>query len=419
MNKLAHRKEVDKEGLNLGEIRKDFPILETVVKGNPLVYLDNAASSQMPIQVINRISDYHLSEHSNIHRAVHYLSEKATAEYENSREIVKNFLNIESSKEVIFTRGTTNGINLVCQSYGSKFLKEGDEILISYLEHHANIVPWQLLSEKIGTKLKVIPMTDDGDIDFEAFKKLITKNTKFLSLTHISNALGTVLPIKEMVEYAHEYDIPVLVDGAQSVPHAEVDVRDIDCDFYVFSGHKMCGPSGIGVLYGKSKFLEKMDPYEGGGDMILSVSFEKTVYNKVPYKFEAGTPPIAQAIGLGSAVEYLQEIGMDKINQHEKNLLRYATDELNKIPGVRIIGTAENKAGVISFVIDGVHPHDIGTLLNDDGIAIRTGHHCAQPIMDKYKIPATARASFYLYNTMSEIDKLINGIYSIKKLFGA
>ncbi len=404
--------------LDTEAIRKDFPILDTLIKGKPLAYLDNAASSQMPSNVINRISAYHLEDHSNIHRAVHTLSEKATAEYESARGIVKKFLNSRDSKEIVFTKGTTNGINLVARGYGAKFLNEGDEILISYLEHHSNIVPWQLLCKQLGAKLKVVPITDTGDVNIEQYKNSISQKTKFISLSHVSNALGTVLPIKEMVAEAQANDIPVLVDGAQAVPHMKVDVQDLGCDFYVFSGHKMCGPSGIGVLYGKAELLEKMDPYEGGGDMILSVSFDSTTFNEIPYKFEAGTPPIAQAIGLGSAITYLENVGIDNVNRHEKYLLDYATAELENIPGLRIIGKAKNKASVISFVLDKVHPHDIGTILNDEGVAIRTGHHCAQPVMEHFNIPATARASFYLYNNKEEVDQLVSAIHSVKKIFG-
>ncbi len=403
---------------DVDKIRKDFPILQSSVKGNPLVYLDNAASSQMPSRVIDRISDYHLTQHSNIHRAVYTLSEEATASFEESRKTVKQFLNAGDEKQIIFTRGTTSGINLVAKSYGEKFLQAGDEVLISHLEHHSNIVPWQILCDKVGAKLKVIPVTEEGEIKFEEYKKQLSSKTKFLSLTHVSNALGTVLPIKEMIKEARQFNVPVLVDGAQGVPHMKVDVQDMDCDFYVFSGHKMCGPSGIGVLYGKEEYLDQMDPYEGGGDMILSVTFEKTLYNKIPYKFEAGTPPIAQAIGLGEAINYLQAIGLNQVNQHEKELLKYATSRLSEISGVTIIGNAKHKAGVISFVMDGVHPHDIGTLLNEKGVAVRTGHHCAQPTMQRFGVPATARASFYLYNTTSEIDQLIDGISEIKKVFG-
>ncbi len=418
MNNPLTSHQLSSRSVDTEAIRKDFPILDTVIKGKPLAYLDNAASSQMPSSVINRISAYHLEDHSNIHRAVHTLSEKATAEYESARGSIKKFLNSKDSKEIVFTKGTTNGINLVARGYGAKFLKEGDEILISYLEHHSNIVPWQLLCDQIGTKLKVVPITDTGDVNIEQYKNLISQKTKFISLSHVSNALGTVLPIKEMVAEAHAKDIPVLVDGAQAVPHMKVDVQDLGCDFYVFSGHKMCGPSGIGVLYGKAELLDKMNPYEGGGDMILSVSFDSTTFNEIPYKFEAGTPPIAQAIGLGSAVKYLENVGMDNVNEHEKYLLHYATAELESIPGLKIIGKAENKAGVISFVLNGVHPHDIGTILNDEGVAIRTGHHCAQPVMERFNIPATARASFYLYNNKDEVDQLVRAIHSVKKIFG-
>ncbi len=404
--------------LDVHLLRQDFPILKKEVNGKSLAYLDNAASSQMPTAVINKISDYHTEQHSNIHRAVHSLSETATAEFEKARGIVSRFLNSKSEKEIIFTKGTTSGINLVARGYGHKFVGSGDEILISYLEHHSNIVPWQILCNQTGAKLRVVPINDRGEVDLRKYEELLSKRTKLVAVSHVSNALGTVLPIKEMINQARELEVPVLVDGAQGVPHMQVDVQELDCDFYVFSGHKMCGPSGIGVLFGKTEVLESMDPYEGGGDMILSVSFEKTIYNKIPYKFEAGTPPIAQAIGLGSAIQYLQDVGINKINSHEQELLRYATKELNNISGVRIIGEAEQKAGVISFVIDGVHPHDIGTLLNDDGVAIRTGHHCAEPVMKRFGVPATARASFYLYNTKEEIDQLIGSIERVKTIFG-
>ncbi|MCG6932067.1 MAG: cysteine desulfurase [Gallionella sp.] len=401
----------------LDRIRADFPILKLQVSGKPLVYLDNAASSQMPQPVIDRIVRYQTEEHSNIHRAVHYLSELATKEYEEARVKVQNFLNAKESREIIFTRGTTEAINLVMHGYGRAFIGKGDEIILSGLEHHANIVPWQMLAEEKGAVIRVIPMNDSGELLIDEFKALFNEKTKFLGLTHVSNALGTVNPVKEMVAFAHGKGVPVLLDGAQAAPHHAIDVQDLDCDFYAFSGHKMCGPTGIGALYGKAHLLEKMQPYQGGGDMILSVTFEKTTYNVIPGKFEAGTPPIMAAIVLGAAIDYLTGIGLANIEAYEHELLEYATEKVSAIPGVRIIGTAKNKAAVLSFEIDGVHPHDVGTLLNADGIAIRTGHHCAQPVMDRFHVPATARASFAFYNTKEEIDKLVAGILKVQEMF--
>jgi cysteine desulfurase/selenocysteine lyase len=401
----------------LDRIRADFPILKLQVSGKPLVYLDNAASSQMPQQVIDRIVRYQKEEHSNIHRAVHYLSELATKEYEEARVKVQHFLNAKESREIIFTRGTTEAINLVMHGYGRAFIGKGDEIILSGLEHHANIVPWQMLAEEKGAVIRVIPMNDRGELLIDEFKALFNEKTRFLGLTHVSNALGTVNPVKEMVAFAHGKGVPVLLDGAQAAPHHAIDVQDLDCDFYAFSGHKMCGPTGIGALYGKAHLLEKMQPYQGGGDMILSVTFEKTTYNVIPGKFEAGTPPIMAAIVLGAAIDYLNEIGLDNIEAYEHELLDYATEKVSAIPGVRIIGTAAKKAAVLSFEIEGVHPHDVGTLLNADGIAIRTGHHCAQPVMDRFHVPATARASFAFYNTREEIDKLVAGIRNVQGMF--
>ena len=401
----------------LEKIRADFPILKLQVSGKPLVYLDNAASSQMPQPVIDRIVRYQTEEHSNIHRAVHYLSELATKEYEEARVKVQHFLNAKESREIIFTRGTTEAINLVMHGYGRAFIGKGDEIILSGLEHHANIVPWQMLAEEKGAVIRVIPMNDSGELLIDEFKALFNEKTKFLGLTHVSNALGTVNPVKEMVAFAHGKGVPVLLDGAQAAPHHAIDVQDLDCDFYAFSGHKMCGPTGIGALYGKAHLLEKMQPYQGGGDMILSVTFEKTTYNVIPGKFEAGTPPIMAAIVLGAAIDYLTGIGLANIEAYEHELLEYATEKVSAIPGVRIIGTAKNKAAVLSFEIDGVHPHDVGTLLNADGIAIRTGHHCAQPVMDRFHVPATARASFAFYNTREEIDKLVAGILKVQEMF--
>jgi cysteine desulfurase/selenocysteine lyase len=401
----------------LDRIRADFPILKLQVSGKPLVYLDNAASSQMPQPVIDRIVRYQQEEHSNIHRAVHYLSELATKEYEAARVKVQHFLNAKESREIIFTRGTTEAINLVMHGYGRAFIGKGDEIILSGLEHHANIVPWQMLAEEKGAVIRVIPMNDHGELLIDEFKALFNEKTKFLGLTHVSNALGTVNPVKEMVAFAHGKGVPVLLDGAQAAPHHAIDVQDLDCDFYAFSGHKMCGPTGIGALYGKAHLLEKMQPYQGGGDMILSVTFEKTTYNVIPGKFEAGTPPIMAAIVLGAAIDYLNGIGLANIEAYEHKLLEYATEKLLAIPGVRIIGTAAKKAAVLSFEIEGVHPHDVGTLLNADGIAIRTGHHCAQPVMDRFHVPATARASFAFYNTREEIDKLVAGILKVQEMF--
>lgn len=403
--------------IDIGKIRADFPILSLQVSGKPLVYLDNAASSQMPQAVIDRIVRYQTAEHANIHRAVHYLSELATAEFEAARVKVQHFLKARESREIIFTRGTTEAINLVMHGYGRAFIGKGDEIILSAIEHHANIVPWQMLAQEKGAVLRVIPVNDAGELLIDEFEALFNERTRFLALTHVSNALGTVNPVKQMVATAHRHGVPVLLDGAQAAPHQAIDVQDLDCDFYAFSGHKMCGPTGIGVLYGKAQLLEKMQPFQGGGDMILSVSFEKTTYNVIPSKFEAGTPPIMAAIALGAAIDYLNGIGLDNIAAYEHGLLDYATQKISALDGVRIIGTAASKAAVLSFEIAGVHPHDVGTLLNDDGIAIRTGHHCAQPVMQRFHVPATARASFAFYNTRQEIDKLVEGIRKVQEMF--
>ena len=404
--------------LDVDRIRADFPILEVKVNGKPLAYLDNAASSQMPAQVIDRLVRYQTSEHANIHRAVHALSEKATAEYEGARRKIQRFINAKEEREVIFTRGTTDSVNLVMHGYGRAFLEAGDEIIVSQLEHHSNIVPWQMLCEEKGARLRVIPCNDAGELQLDEYARLFNANTKFVAVTHVSNALGTINPVKDMIATAHRHGVPVLVDGAQAVPHMKVDLQDLDCDFYAFSGHKMCGPTGIGILYGKARLLEKMKPFEGGGDMILSVTFEKTTYNAIPYKFEAGTPPIAAAIGLGATVDYLESVGLDRIAAHEHDLLTYATEAFAQLKGVRIVGTARSKAGVLSFTVQGVHPHDVGTILNEDGVAVRTGHHCAQPVMQRFGVPATVRASFYLYNTFAEVDALITGIRRVQKIFG-
>jgi cysteine desulfurase / selenocysteine lyase len=398
-------------------IRKDFPVLRQTVNGKPLVYLDNAASSQVPLMVIERGAQYIEHEHSNIHRGVHYLSMKATTAYEGAREKVKRFINAREAKECIFVRGATEGINLVMHGYGRKFIGAGDEIIISAMEHHANIVPWQMLCEETGAKLRVVPMNDAGELLMDEYDALLTERTRFVAVTHVSNALGTINPIKEIIERAHKYGVPVLVDGAQQAPHGRIDVQDLDCDFYAFSGHKMFAPTGSGVVYGKAALLEKMNPFQGGGDMIKSVTFEQTTYADLPNKFEAGTPAIASQIGLGAAIDYLNMIGLDKAAAYEHQLLSYATERISAIEGVRIIGTAREKLGVLSFTIDGVHPHDIGTILDQDGIAIRAGHHCAQPVMKRFNVPATARASFAFYNTRDEADRLADAIEKVIEIF--
>ena len=398
-------------------IRADFPVLKLKVGGKPLVYLDNAASSQMSQPVIDRLVRYQTTQHANINRAVHYLSETATHEYEEARRKLARFINAREEREVIFTSGTTDAINLVAHGYGRKFIGAGDEIILTTLEHHSNIVPWQMLAEEKGAKIRVVPINDAGELLIDEYEKLFSERTKFVGVMHVSNALGTINPIKHMIAFARARGVPVLIDGAQAAPHMKVDVQDLDCDFYAFSGHKLGGPTGIGILYGKAALLERMQPFKGGGDMILSVTFEKTTYNTIPQKFEAGTPPIAAAVGLGAAVDYLSSIGIDVIAAHEIELLNYATEHVNRMPGVRIIGTAEKKAAVLSFTVGGVHPHDVGTLLNQDGIAVRTGHHCAQPVMQRFKIPATSRASFAFYNTMAEVDALVAGIRTVQKVF--
>lgn len=403
--------------LDVAALRRDFPILDLKVNGKPLVFLDNAASSQMPQPVIDRWNLYRKAQHANIHRAVHYLSETATAEYEKARHKVQAFINAAEPRECIFTSGTTDGINLVAQGYGRKFFSAGDEIILTTLEHHSNIVPWQMVAEEKGATIRVVPVNDRGELLVDEYRKLFSKKTRFVALTHVSNALGTITPVREMIAIAHEHGVPVLVDGAQAAPHLKVDVQALDCDFYAFSGHKLCGPTGIGVLYGKAALLEKMQPFKGGGDMILSVTFEKTTYAPIPAKFEAGTPPIGEAITLGAAIDYLTGIGIERIAAHETDLLDYATDRFNRMPGVRLIGTAEKKAAVLSFAVEGVHPHDVGSLLNDDGVAIRTGHHCAQPVMQRFKVPATCRASFAFYNTTAEVDALVESLGRVQKLF--
>jgi cysteine desulfurase / selenocysteine lyase len=398
-------------------IRKDFPVLSQRVNGKPLIYLDNAASSQVPMMVIERGAQYIEQEHSNIHRGVHYLSMKATTAYEGAREKVKRFINAREAKECIFVRGATEGINLVMHGYGRKFIGAGDEIIISAMEHHANIVPWQMLCDEKGAKLRVIPMNDAGELLMDEYDALLNEKTKFVAVTHVSNALGTINPVEEIIDRAHKYGVPVLIDGAQQAPHGRIDVQDLDCDFYTFSGHKMFAPTGSGVVYGKARLLESMNPFQGGGDMIKSVTFEKTTYADLPNKFEAGTPAIASQIGLGAAIDYLNIIGREKAAAYEHELLNYATQRLSAIEGVRIIGTAREKLSVLSFTIDNVHPHDIGTILDQQGIAIRAGHHCAQPVMQRFNIPATARASFAFYNTKEEVDVLVDAIEKVIEVF--
>lgn len=403
---------------DIEKIRADFPILHQQINGQPLVYLDNAASTQKPLQVIEAVDHYYKTDNANVHRGVHRLSQRATDAFEASRSTVRDYLNASSDREIIFVRGATEAINLVAQSFVRPQIVAGDEILISHLEHHANIVPWQMLCEQTGAQLKVIPMTDTGELDLSQLDTLLNSRTKLLAIGHVSNALGTINPVKLMTEKAHAKGIPVLIDGAQAVPHLQVDVQALECDFYVFSGHKLFAPTGIGVLYGRQQLLEAMPPYQGGGDMILSVSFSGTIYNELPYKFEAGTPHIAGAIGLAAAIDYIQQFGMEVLAAHEHQLLDLATAKLQAMDGVRIIGTAKQKASVLSFMIDGVHPHDVGTIFDQQGVAIRTGHHCAQPVMEYFDIPATARASFAFYNTEQEVDALVAAIKKTQELFG-
>ncbi len=405
-------------GFDVGKIRKDFPILSKRINGKPLVYLDNAATSQKPQSVLDAMQKYYEEGNSNVHRGVHFLSELATKEYEESRVKAQRFVNAQHPHEIVFVRGTTEGINLVAQSYGRSVLKAGDEVLISAMEHHSGIVPWQILCGQTGAALKVIPMNDRGELLLDSYERLLSPRTRIVGLVHVSNALGTVNPVKEMISMAHARGIPVLIDGAQAVAHSVVDVRALDCDFYTFSGHKMFGPTGIGVLYGKTSLLESMPPYQGGGDMIKSVTFEKTVYNDLPYKFEAGTPNIAGSIGLGAAIDYLGSLKRDAIEAYENDLVSFATSSVEKIEGLRIIGTAKEKSGVLSFVLEHVHPHDVGTILDGEGIAVRTGHHCAQPVMERFGVPATVRASFAMYNTKEEVDALVRGLHNVKEVFG-
>jgi len=406
------------EGFDVERVRADFPILAQTVHGHKLVYLDNAATSHKPKVVLDAILHYYQFDNANIHRGVHYLSERATEEYEAARNGVQGFLHAGRASEIIFVRSTTEAINLVAQTYGRVHVGRGDEVLITAMEHHSNIVPWQLVCEEKDAKLRVAPINDRGELILEEFEALLSARTKIVAVGHVSNALGTVNPVGEIIRLAHQKNIPVLVDGAQAVPHMVVNVQALDCDFYAFSGHKVYGPTGIGALYGKAALLDQMPPYQGGGDMISSVTFEKTVYNKVPYKFEAGTPHMAGAVGLRAAIEYLDKLGLDAIAAYEHALLSYATDRVSALPGVRLIGTARQRAGVLSFVMDGVHPHDIGTILDQEGIAIRTGHHCAQPVMKRFGVDATARASISFYNTKEEIDRLVGGIEKVREVFG-
>ena len=403
--------------LDVERLREDFPILAERVRGKPLVYLDNAATSQKPRAVIDAVSRFYGSENANIHRGVHYLSERATVAYDGVRERVGRFLNAASPREIVFTRGTTEGINLVAQSWGRSTLKAGDEILITGMEHHSNIVPWQLVAAQTGATVRAVPITDTGELDLKAFDRLLTDRTRLLAVVHLSNALGTINPVRWMISHARERGIVTLVDGAQSAPHLPVDVQALDCDFYAFSGHKIFGPTGIGALYGRASLLEAMPPWQGGGDMIETVTLEQSTWAPPPARFEAGTPPIAQVIGLGAALEYVEAVGRPAIGAWEEELLAYATERVGELDGVRIIGTAREKASVLSFVVEGVHAHDVGAVLDDEGVAIRTGHHCAQPVMHRFGVPATARASFAFYNTRAEVDALVRGIRRVRSIF--
>ena len=402
---------------SLSSLRDDFPLLKKQVRGKLLVYLDSGATAQKPQAVIDAVSRYYCHYNANVHRGIYTISERATAAYENTRKKIKAFINTTHTHEIIFTRGTTESINLVAASFGTLQVQWGDEVVISAMEHHSNIVPWQLLCERVGAKLKIIPVNDDGILDLDEYQKLLTERTKIVGLIHVSNVLGTVNPVKQMIRLAHQKNIPVLLDGAQAISHIIVDVQELDCDFYAFSAHKLYGPTGIGVLYGKTKWLEKMSPYQGGGNMIRRVTFEKTEYNVLPHKFEAGTPHMAGVVGLGTAIDYLMAIGFEQIDIHEKALLNYATEKLQKIPGLKIIGNAPNKVGAISFIMERAHPHDIATVLDSEGVAIRAGHHCAMPLMDRFKLPATARITFGLYNTFNDIDRLIDGLVRVNHIF--
>ncbi len=414
---LDHRPVIG-PGVDVEKVRADFPALHQMINGKPLVYLDNASTTQKPQAVIDTLVQYYTLDNSNVHRGVHTLSQRATDHYEEARAKVRRFINAETDEEIIYVRGTTEGINLVAQTFGRENVGEGDDIIVTAMEHHSNIVPWQILCQERGANLKVIPITEQGELVMEEYERLLGPRTKLVSIVHQSNALGTVNPAKQIVDMAHSLGVPVLVDGAQSAPHMAIDVQDLGCDFFALSGHKLYGPTGIGVLYGRADLLNAMPPYQGGGEMIKSVTFEKTIYNDLPHKFEAGTPDIAGAIGLGTAIDYISNLGMDNIYNYERELLEYGTQRLSAIEGLQIIGTAREKAGVLSFVMEGIHPHDIGTILDTEGIAVRTGHHCAQPVMDRYEIPATARASLALYNTREEIDALVRGIDRTLEVFG-
>jgi cysteine desulfurase/selenocysteine lyase len=403
--------------LDVERVRQDFPLLQQQVRGKPLVYLDNAATSQKPQSVIDAVTRFYTSENANIHRGVHYLSERATDAYDQVREKVARFLNARSSREIIFTRGTTEGINLVAQSYGRLALKPGDDIVITAMEHHSNIVPWQLVCEQTGARLRAAPFNDAGELDVDAFERLLTDRTRLVSVVHVSNALGTVNPVKRLIALAHDRGIPVLLDGAQSAPHLGVDVQELDCDFFAFSGHKLFGPTGVGVLFGRESLLEQMPPYQGGGDMIATVTLERSTWAPLPAKFEAGTPMIAQVMGLGAALDYVMDLGFDRISSWEQQLLSYATERVIGIEGLKLIGTAAHKASILGFTLKGVHPHDIGAILDDSGVAIRAGHHCAQPVMRHFGIPATARASFAFYNTRDEADLLADALMQIRRMF--
>ena len=402
---------------DVNKVRKDFPILERKIYGRPLVYLDNAATTQKPLCVLDAMREEYLNVNANVHRGVHWMSQQATELHEDARETIRKFINAGSTSEIVFTRGTTEGVNLIASTFSDEFLNEGDEVIVSVMEHHSNIVPWQLQAKKKGLRLKVIPMTDKGDLIIDEYKKLFTDKTKFVSITHVSNVLGTINPVKEIIKIAHEHGVPILVDGAQSTPHFKVDVQDLDCDFFVFSGHKIYGPTGIGVLYGKEQWLEKLPPYQGGGEMIDHVSFEGTTFEKPPLKFEAGTPDYIASHGLATAIDYVNKLGMDNIEAHEKDLTQYAMHKLGAIEGMRIFGQSEHKDAVVSFLVGNIHHMDMGTLLDRLGIAVRTGHHCAQPLMDRLGVLGTVRASFALYNTREEIDVLTDGIERVRKMF--
>jgi cysteine desulfurase/selenocysteine lyase len=404
---------------DIKDIKEDFPILKQRVYDKPLVYLDNAATTQKPSVVIEALRSYYEKQNSNIHRAAHYLGDMATAAYEESRKTIAEFINAEDSSEVIFTKGTTDAINLVASSFGKRFLNEGDEVIVSYMEHHSNIVPWQLICDERGAKLRVIPIDDSGELILEEYEKLLNKNTRIVAISHVSNAIGTINPVREIIRIAHQKDIPVLIDGAQAVPHVRIDVQDIDCDFYAFSSHKVYGPMGVGILFGKKKYLTQMPPYQGGGEMIENVSFEKTTYNELPFKFEAGTPNVADVVGFKKAIEYVEGIGYDNITSYENELVKYLEEELRKIEGIRIYGNPANKASVVSFNVEDIHPYDVGMIIDKMGVAVRTGNHCAQPLMDRFGITGTVRASLAVYNTFQDVDIFINALKKTIIMFNA